>query len=151
MRSQGAIMAEFVSYIGPFLSAFYALERDRVNLVVLSASAHERLDGLLEIERARGIQRLYNHLFKASNIINEILTRILEIEIEKSRSNRFFLERRRATAFGENALQIYRTGEQNTKYFRQRRSGKSSRGRRATAEIDEESGCSCCRCAKAGS
>ena len=74
----------------------------------LSENAHEYLQKLLEIERARGFQRLYRHLFTASSIINEILTAILEIEIEKSRSNKFFLERKREEQiFEETPLYIF--------------------------------------------
>ena len=90
IKNEGVIMASFTNYIGPFLSSYYALERDRVNLMFLSENADEHLEKLLEIERARGIRRIRKHLFSASNVISEILAAILQIEIEKSRSNNFF-------------------------------------------------------------
>ena len=67
----------------------------------LSDIANEHLEQLLDIERTRGLRRIQNHLLRAPNIISDILTSILEIEMEKSRTNNFFLERKREQQFLE--------------------------------------------------
>ena len=95
ISGDGALIDALARYIGPFLSAYYAFARDRVNLIYLKDIANEHLERLLEIERTRGIWRLWNHLFRASNIINDILVAMLRIEIEKARANKFFVEQKR--------------------------------------------------------
>jgi hypothetical protein len=84
ITDEGTLIDALARYIRPFLSSYYACARDRVNLMFLADIANEHLEKLLEIERTRGIRRLWNHLFKVSNIISDIFTAILRIEIEKS-------------------------------------------------------------------
>jgi len=94
-KDQCAILRDFVNYIGPFLSSFYTFERDQVNLMFLSGAANEQLERLLQIERTKGVRRIRDQLTKSPRIISEILAAMLEIEIEKSRTNKVFLERQR--------------------------------------------------------
>lgn len=90
-----SILSGFVKYIGPFLSSYYSLERDRVNLMVLSEDAAMQLQVLLDIENRRGFQRIYYQIRRSSRIISGMLTAMAKIEIEKARSNNAFLERTR--------------------------------------------------------
>ncbi len=101
VMSEGRIIQTVVSEIGPFLSSYYALERDRINLMYLTEIANNHLSDLIDIEETRGLRRVYNQLFRAPTVISSILTSILNIEIEKSRANRFLAERQREKELAE--------------------------------------------------
>lgn len=89
------IFRELIEYVQPFFATYYTLERDRINQIYISEEVNSELQKLQETERRSWLIRIFKQFFGASEIVRSIFTSLLDMQFEKSRTDKFFSEQSR--------------------------------------------------------